>query len=745
MYIRPVPARPLSPLPEPPADAPRLSKQPCAACGEPQEPLRAGAVSAFEDGLRFFCDVACRDAYRGGQRNTHRRTPQRPATPVLDPAKLAELSGPATPEASAAQATQAQSPLGWTGAGAVALASLLALLPSYGLAAAASAGLSCTAAALALAASWPSQRELGWLGWALGPLGAMLAAVAAFVAIGDGGGTWGLLGAALAAATVTARAWFDDQARAPVEHAVRSLSQRMPRYVRVPVEADEDPFSLSMRHVDAEQVRTGEEVVAMAGEVLAVDGVVQVGEATVLPYPGAELPLMRRTGDPVLAGARVLKGAVRVLASRVGDQRALARIGRFGDATAQDASPNVRTGQLVRRWGGLATVGLAAAVAAVASGNGVFGPLAGASAVLVAAPLLSLRRAAEAPLRAAAAHAGTRGIVYRSGAALDRAGRVSTVAMAPHGTLTEGKPEVVEVHMMGDGASEALVGLVAAAERTAGDHPIARAIAQLARDRRIAPVEVRRASFIPGRGVTGITAEGEALVVGNRRFLLDEGISVAVADSEAARAETSGRTPIFVSIGGRIRAVITLQDHLRAGARAAIQRLFDLNLEVVLLTGDQRGPIESLAAGLDIAHVKAELLPRERGMEVRRLRDAGGKVAVIGYPLEDDEALGAADVGIVLDAAGGAGGERAVALVSEDVRDAAAALWIAHAAREGSLRTMRVAGGVFALVVAAGLAGMMPPGIAALLAVGVDAFGVRVGARLLRRFALRLPAPSVGS
>jgi Cu+-exporting ATPase len=314
--------------------------------------------------------------------------------------------------------------------------------------------------------------------------------------------------------------------------------------------------------------------------------------------------------------------------------------------------------------------------------------------------------------------------------------------MSPHGVLTEKRPEVVELHALDAIDQEALIAIAAAAERAAADHPIAQALERFAHERRLPEVEVRRPVYHPGKGVTAISPDGQPLVIGSRRLLLEEGVSVAAADAEAARAEASERTPIFIALDGRVRAVLTLHYELRVGARPAIQRMYDLGLEVVLLTGDQRGAVQALAAGLDIEHVKAELVPDERGQEVRSLRDAGGTVAALGWPGEDDPALAAADAGIVLGAAGGAATERAVALVDDDVRDAAAALFIAKAARDGAWRAVGVSAVAFALIVAAAGAGLIVPGIAALLTAGVDAYCLPAGARLSRRIALRLPTRS---
>jgi P-type E1-E2 ATPase len=401
-----------------------------------------------------------------------------------------------------------------------------------------------------------------------------------------------------------------------------------------------------------------------------------------------------------------------------------------------------RVSTFVARFGGLGTLGFAVAVVVLAASSGPSAPLAAASAVLLAAPLLSLRRAAEAPLAAAAATAGARGIVFHSAAALDTLGRATVVALSPRGVLTESRPEIVELHALDDADQNALIALATAAERAAGNHPIAHALERFAGERRLTEVEVRRPVYHAGKGVTAISPSGQALVIGSRRLLLEEGVSVAVADAEAARAEAAERTPIFVALDGRVRAVMTLHYELRVGARPAIQRMYDLGLEVVLLTGDQRGAVQALGAGLDIEHVKAELLPEERGQEVRSLRDAGGVVIALGRPGEDDAALAAADAGILLAAAGGAAGGRAVALVDDDVRDAAAALFIAKAARESAWRGVGVSGAAFALVVAAASAGLIAPGIAALLAAAVDAYCLPAGTRLLRRIALRLPSRS---
>lgn len=751
-----------------------LPLRPCPACGAPLEPLRAGAVLALEDGYRFLCDAACSGRFRQGERSHERARPAgaAPSEPALErgvgeatspTAKRSPLAGLTVPlrieeahvpgrvhleEASAtatgrlfARPALTVVPAPWVGLGAAAAGAMLGLLGAHPALAALSTAATLVAAGAALTRSYGARRETGLFAWALGPAGAALAALAAFVGALASPHAWPpLMGAAVAAGAMVARAWLDAWARRPVEDAVAALVLPLPTRVRVPATDDAGlPAVGASREVEVDRVRTGEDVLARRGEVVAVDGIVKAGEAMALLHPGARAPVRRIVGDPLLAGARITEGAVRLLATRVGRDRGLVRPARFGSGRERDAAPVARLAEFATRWGGVMAIAFSVGGLLLTEGTGFAAQVSAAAAVLLAAPLLAVRRSAEAPLIAAAAIAGARGIVFQSARALDRAGRVTYAALCGHGTITDGRPEVVEMHTLDGGSPDALIALVAAAESAAEPHAIARAIRRFAETRGIPLEDVRRSTYIPGRGVTALAPNGDALIIGSRQLLLDEGVSVAVADADAARAETRGRTAVFLGLGGHVRAVLSLEDELRPGARAAVQRLVDLGIEVVLLSGDHRGTIETLAKGLGIDHIKAELVPEERGAEVKRLRESGGAVAAVGRPLHDDAALAAADVPVVLGAAGGPAGEHAVALVTEDVRDAAAALWIARAARHAAYRDSALAtvGGL--ALVGLGAAGYLAPGVVAVAAIMLDAWALPAGARLLRRVALRLP------
>jgi P-type E1-E2 ATPase len=200
--------------------------------------------------------------------------------------------------------------------------------------------------------------------------------------------------------------------------------------------------------------------------------------------------------------------------------------------------------------------------------------------------------------------------------------------------------------------------------------------------------------------------------------MLEQKIGGAVLDARVSQLEAQGRSVLLVALGDRVVGLIALQDGLRAGARPAVQRLLDAGIEPVLLSGEARDTCETIGNALDIEHVRPEVLPADRGAEVRALAEGGNVVSVIGHPAIDDAALAAADVAVAMGAAGATPGEWAVSLASDDVRDAAQALAIPHVARAriGWTIALGAAPGLMAmLAIAFGVAPLACAPMAALL------------------------------
>jgi Cu+-exporting ATPase len=461
----------------------------------------------------------------------------------------------------------------------------------------------------------------------------------------------------------------------------------------------------------ATDMRPGEPIVVEADEVVGVDGMVTAGEARVLPWLGASVEVVKRDGDPLVAGARVVSSRLRMTTTWSGRERAWVKLLSVPAARIDVAAPTARVlRHTVERGVPVAALLVGAAMMATsATPVEVLAAMAAAAMAFGAKGLVSL-----VALHFARAHLAAleRGITYKDPRAFERAGSANIAVLSARGTVLLGEPEIVAVEPIGagregDGDEEvARVLSLAAGAEMGSTHPFAAAILRSARTRSARADDVRNATVHPGLGVTALASTGERLVVGGRAIMLSEKIGVASVDGRVTELEGQGRSVLLVALGDRLVGLISLQDGLRAGARAAVQRLLDARIEPVLLSGEARDTCETIGRALDIEHVRPAVLPADRGPEVRALGEGGSVIAVIGHAVSDDGALGAADVAIAMGAAGSTPGEWAVALASDDVRDAAMALAIPHATRA----RVRVA-------IALGAT----PGLVALLAVG---FGV---------------------
>jgi cation transport ATPase len=431
--------------------------------------------------------------------------------------------------------------------------------------------------------------------------------------------------------------------------------------------------------VRAADLRPGEEIVVESGESVPVDATITAGSALLLPWLGASAQEARREGDAVVAGARVETGRLRAVVGWAGFDRAFMRLTNDPRRRADVFAPLARAGRLTAERGAPLIAGFAAFTAYAGNADGmqillltasVLGALAQPGVAEIAG--LHVARGILESLR--------RGIVFRTASGFDRAGAVTATVFSARGTLLLGEPEVANIEAFGGLDAEQVLAWVAGAE-SGESNPVATAVMRAARARGVRPDGVRSPNVQLGLGVTAVAASGQALVVGTRGLMLRERISVAAAEARITDLETMGRSVLLVALGGRLVGLVGLQDGLRPGARAAVQHLLDVNVEPVLLSGDARETCEAIGRALDIDHLRPEIPPNERGDEVRRLADGGALVAVVGRSPADDTALAASDVSIALSSAGSSTAEWTVQLASDDVRDAAFAVRLAHDTR----------------------------------------------------------------
>ena len=710
---------------------PQLPSRPCPACGRDVDPLRAARALWLEDGARFICSEDCRAQFLRGERDFDAPARVPAERPPVERPSIPDLVREATVVRDAGEAgdgdtvhTRGYDPMLGTGIAFIALM-LLVLTSSPELRwLAAFLVVLCAAvnARIPLTAirANPSLRVVA-------PLGLAIAAGAGVLTVDAEAQRWSLIGAAVAAVAVSVRNWVHASLSLSLRVAARELRDSLPLHARVP---SHDP--LAYEEVPTASLRQGDLVVVLEGELAPADGVIEEGSGSALRYPMAAHSRRYADGDFILAGTRVLEGAVTVRVRRTAQERGIVRAIELGPRRRQGRAAASRLRFAITQWSWLLLA--PAAIAAL-----LWAGPAGAATLLLGVPLLGLLASLDVPLDAGALASARRGMFFGSSRALRDAGRAATTAILLRGALTAGEPIVQQAHSLGSTDLDRVLALAAAVEKAAEDHPVARAIQRYAEERGHSEMTVRKERVRAGLGVTAVTSHGIPVVVGRRQLLLDEGISVATADSDAAHIENEGLTPIFVAIDGRLEALIAVLDPTHVGARDAIQRIADLPCEVVILSGDDRRTVERIAAHLGAPRVKAPLLPQERVAEVRALRETGGVTATIGRGGEDDPVLAAADVPISLRLVGSALEDRGVVIASHDVRDAAGALWVARAVRRATWRSLGACALALAVVVLGIAFGSMTPVIAALCGTATEAWTLRAGSRLLRRVDLRVP------
>ena len=727
----------------------------CPGCGRGIDPLRAGHVSILEGRFQYFCGASCKQRYmelRGRASEEDVETAQPPSVAsgsavvapnappaALSPALPARANAAPAPPASAAQSSR-RSKRGLTTIDGLGIISgvLVAAMELLGdVADVSRVPLTLGAWAAVAARTLRSERDPA----DPHPLVALLPTAGAVVAT-----CWAqaardphAVAIAVFAGLACATTLVVDRLVARGRLRVNTERRNIERALDVRVRAVRGDHTVQL---PASEIRPGEQIVVETGEVVGVDATVAAGEALLVPWLGAGIEVTRREGDPVVAGARVTSSRLRMTTTWSGHERAWVKLLSVPDNRIDVAAPTARAMRLTVERGSFVAAALGG-VAAVAANSTAALALASMSATAFA---FAARAAASfVALHFARAHleALASGITYKDPRAFERAGAADTAVLNARGTVLLGEPELVVVEAIDssqvkrDHGEEGLAGIdddsarvlsLAAGAETGSTHPFAGAILRAARTRGIRADPVRNAAVCPGMGVTAIASTGERVVVGRRSIMLEEKIGGAVLDARVSQLEAQGRSVLLVALGDRVVGLIALQDGLRAGARPAVQRLLDAGIEPVLLSGEARDTCETIGSALDIEHVRPEVLPAERGAEVRALGEGGNVVSVIGHPANDDAALAAADVAVAMSAAGGTPGEWAIALASDDVRDAAQALAIPHAARARIAWTiaMGTAPGLTAmLAIAFGVAPLASAPLAALLGAVMTALHAR--------------------
>lgn len=420
--------------------------------------------------------------------------------------------------------------------------------------------------------------------------------------------------------------------------------------------------------IPAEQVKVGDVLRVLAGETIAVDGAVLKGQTSVdqAVMTGESLPVDKGAGDEVFSGTVNQFGTFDMVAQKVGEDSSLQRMIRLVESA--DAGKAKVVG-LADRW---ATWIVVIALLAAGITGIVTGKIIRAVTILVVFCPCALVLATPTAIMAGIGNATKFGILVRKGDALERLAQVKRIAFDKTGTITYGKPAVIQVHSIDTELSgQALLALAAAAELRS-EHPLGKAIVADYRQRTGAlPEQPEDFKLLPGRGVSA-WIDGQEILAGNEALITERGIMLSAASQLAANAErANGATVIYIARDQAAAGMVVLSDTLRPDAPKMVEAIHAAGVETVLLTGDTKAAASHIAEIAGIRDVRADCLPEKKLEIIREYQKKTKPVCMVGDGINDAPALRIAHVGVAM---GGIGSDIAIdaadiVLVGDDIKE----------------------------------------------------------------------------
>lgn len=519
--------------------------------------------------------------------------------------------------------------------------------------------------------------------------------------------------------------------------------------------------------IPAGEIRVGDIMVVRPGEKYPTDGTVEEGEGSAdeSMATGESMPVGKAPGDTVIGASVNLDGLLKVRADKIGSETFLAQVAamveraqgtkvpvqEFADRVTRVFVPAVMTTAAATLLLHLLFPGLSGRLAElgtflpwVTGAGGITAAIFAMVAVLVIACPCALGLATPTALMVGSGMGAERGILFRSGAAIQQLSRVRAIAFDKTGTLTTGRPSVVAVFPLGDETAESVLSMAASVE-SASTHPLASAVVAEACRMGVPYLEPSGVRNESGMGISAVV-DGVAAAVGSVR--LAERLGAKVAPEAGERLEEiqgRGSTGFVLVSGGRVIAVFEARDELKPSAVDAIGTLTAMGIRTVMVTGDNRRTALAVASLLGMDDATAEVLPDRKLAEVERLRESFGIVAFVGDGINDAPALAGADVGIALGTGTDVALEAAdVAVVGGDLQGIVRAVNLSRATFSKIRQNLFWAFAYNLLMIPLAVAGWMHP-VLAEIAMATSSITVVTNSNLLRRTRMQPPPPRLRS
>ena len=480
--------------------------------------------------------------------------------------------------------------------------------------------------------------------------------------------------AAMILTLITVGKMLEARSKGKTTDALKSLMKLAPKTATLVRDGAEVTVAIA-------DVQKGDVFVVRPGENIPVDGVVLEGTSAVneSALTGESIPVDKAVGDKVSAATTNQSGFLRCEATRVGEDTTLAQIIKMVSDAAATKAPIAKIADTVSGFFVPAVISIAVVTTIVwlLLGHELGYALARGISVLVISCPCALGLATPVAIMVGNGLSAKNGILFKTAASLEAAGRTQIVALDKTGTITEGAPRVTDL-LPAEGVSETELLTLAAALESRSEHPLAKAVLADAEAKAITPPEVTDFAALPGNGLAA-KLDGMDIYAGNAAFIQTRLTLPAALAQQAEKLATEGKTPLFFGGAGRLLGVIAVADTIKEDSPEAIRQLQNMGIRVVMLTGDNQRTADAIGRQAGVDEVIAGVLPDGKETVIRQLQ-ASGKVAMVGDGINDAPALTRADTGIAI----GAGTDVAidaadVVLMNSKLSDVPAAIRLSRA------------------------------------------------------------------
>ncbi|HZK02382.1 MAG TPA: heavy metal translocating P-type ATPase [Anaerovoracaceae bacterium] len=402
--------------------------------------------------------------------------------------------------------------------------------------------------------------------------------------------------------------------------------------------------------IPIEQVEVGHIISVKPGEKIPVDGEVVEGFTAIdeSMLTGESIPIDKTAGDKVYAATINKNGNITFKATKVGEETALAQIIKLVEDAQGSKAPIAQMADIVSGYFVPIVVAIALLAFAgwlIAGHTFAFALTIFISILVIACPC-ALGLATPTAIMVGTGKGAEYGILIKGGEALEITHKVDTIVFDKTGTITEGNPEVTDI-IPAEGVTTDMLLQIAASGEKGSEHPLGNAIVRKAGDKGLKLSDTEKFQAIPGHGIE-VKIEGSDVLIGNLKLMKDKGIDLTGFEETVGRLADEGKTPMYVATNGSISGIIAVADVIKDSSIRAIRELESMGIEIVMITGDNEKTAKAIAKQIGIENVLAEVLPKDKADEVKKLQDQGKRIAMVGDGINDAPALIQADIGIAI-------------------------------------------------------------------------------------------------